>query len=139
MYCMPALSAIFALQQFAKDWFIYLHLRGAFRCSFRQSGQCEGLSIVERTTEWFHAFFVRTGCTTIWTHCLMRTPGEAGQIPLTLDCPPTSPPKFKALKQRTHTQGCPRTVFLRKNAAGSFSGPHTAGPKRLAPNCNHKK
>ena len=33
-----------------------MHQRGAFRCSFRQSGQCEGLSIVERAAEWFRAF-----------------------------------------------------------------------------------
>ena len=29
---------------------------GFRRCSFRQEGQCEGLSIVERVTDWLHVF-----------------------------------------------------------------------------------
>ena len=35
----------------AKGWLIYMYQREAFRCSFRQSGQCEGLNSVERVTE----------------------------------------------------------------------------------------
>lgn len=49
-----------------------------------------------------------------WTHCLMWTPDEAGINPLTLDLPPTYPPKFKAHRLRTPTQGSPRTLCLRK-------------------------
>ena len=41
------------------EWLgLYIHIAWGFqRCSFRQSGQCEGLSIVERVTDWLHILF----------------------------------------------------------------------------------
>ena len=39
----------------AKRVFIYLHIRGAFGVArFGLTGQCEGLRIVERVTDWLH-------------------------------------------------------------------------------------
>ena len=41
----------------AKRVFIYLHIRGAFGVArFGLTGQCEGLRIVERVTDWLHVF-----------------------------------------------------------------------------------
>ena len=41
----------------AKSAFIYLHIRGAFGVArFGLTGQCEGLRIVERVTDWLHVF-----------------------------------------------------------------------------------
>lgn len=40
-----------------KGIYILTHTWGFRRCSFRLTGQCEGLSIVERVTEWLYAFF----------------------------------------------------------------------------------
>ena len=60
VYYMPTLLALLRSHteiQPKKGQYI-LHQRGAFRCSFRQSGQCEGLSIVERVTEQALRFFV---------------------------------------------------------------------------------
>ena len=43
----------------AKRVFIYLHIRGAFGVArFGLTGQCEGLRIVERVTDWLHVFFI---------------------------------------------------------------------------------
>ena len=42
----------------AKRVFIYLHIRGAFGVArFGLTGQCEGLRIVERVTDWLHVFY----------------------------------------------------------------------------------
>ena len=39
-------------------WYIYSSAWGFQRCSFRQSGQCEGLYSVERASDWLHVFCV---------------------------------------------------------------------------------
>ena len=45
--------------------YIFTSAWGFQRCSFRQSGQCEGLYTVERVTDWLHVFCMCT-YTFIW-------------------------------------------------------------------------
>lgn len=51
--------------------FIYLHIRGAFGVArFGLTGQCEGLRIVERVTDWLHVLlfciFANKKLTLLW-------------------------------------------------------------------------
>ena len=55
----------------AKRVFIYLHIRGAFGVArFGLTGQCEGLRIVERVTDWLHVLlfciFANKKLTLLW-------------------------------------------------------------------------
>ena len=55
----------------AKSAFIYLHIRGAFGVArFGLTGQCEGLRIVERVTDWLHVLlfciFANKKLTLLW-------------------------------------------------------------------------
>ena len=54
-----------------KRVFIYLHIRGAFGVArFGLTGQCEGLRIVERVTDWLHVLlsciFTNKKLTLLW-------------------------------------------------------------------------
>ena len=56
MYCIQPLLASVAFRFRCQERvFIYLHTRGAFGVArFGLTGQCEGLRIVERVTDWLH-------------------------------------------------------------------------------------
>ena len=59
VYCIqPSLALIASCIRCQAGVIIYLHIRGAFGVArFGLTGQCEGLRIVERVTDWLHVFY----------------------------------------------------------------------------------
>ena len=57
-YIQPSLASDNSLFVVKSAFYILTLAWGFRRCSFRLTGQCEGLSIVERVTEWLYAFFL---------------------------------------------------------------------------------
>ena len=72
VYCIQPLLASVAFRiRYQERVFIYLHIRGAFSVArFGLTGQCEGLRIVERVTDWLHVLlfciFANKKLTLLW-------------------------------------------------------------------------
>lgn len=56
-----------SILQWVNRWYYILTSAWGFqRCSFRQTGQCEGLNSVERATDWLRAFCIYSTLIIIW-------------------------------------------------------------------------
>ena len=60
MYCIqPSLASYDSVVYCQNGWIIYLHHTWGFRrCSFRQSGQCEGLNTWNEWQDWLHVSYL---------------------------------------------------------------------------------